>query len=160
MAHHPVSEPLPPNVNVKEAEARATLNETETALQYPELLIQPDLTSSTIYDHRSVGDPGMGMGIIDDNQLRHAQPVDPNTDPNPTGTEGLGEPDVEGGTLVRMDICSEPSVSVGAPSGAKFQVCEMGHRANLWVVLSTAKAERESRSPAFEEQCVFASSRE
>ncbi|KAF8506874.1 hypothetical protein F5888DRAFT_45373 [Russula emetica] len=118
MAHHLISEPPPPppNVNVREAEARSTLNESGTALQYPELLIQPDLTSSTIYDHRPVGDPGMGMGIIDDNQLRPAQPVDPNTDPKPTGMEGPRELDVEGGTLVRMDICSEPSVSIDAPS--------------------------------------------
>ena len=128
MAHHPVSEPLPPNVNVREAEARSTLNESDIALQYPELLIQPDLTSSTIYDHRSVGDPGLGMGIIDDNQPRPVQPDDPNMDSNPTGTEGLRELDVEGGRLVRMDICSEPSVSVDAP-GAKYQVCETGHRA-------------------------------
>lgn len=127
-AYHPISEPLPPNVNVREAETRSTLNESDTALQYPELLIQPDLTSSTINDHRSVGDPGTGMWIVDDNQLRPAQPGDLNTDPRPTGTEGPGELDVEGGALVRMDICSEPSVSVDAPSGAKFQVCEMGHR--------------------------------
>jgi hypothetical protein len=125
-AHHPISEPVPPNVNVREAEARSTLNESDTALQYPELLIQPDLTSSTINDLRSVGDPGMGMGIIDDDQLRPAQPGDPNTDSRPTGTEGPGE---LGGTLVRMDICSEPSVSLDAPSGAKFQVREMGHHA-------------------------------
>jgi hypothetical protein len=115
-------------VNVREAEARSTLNESDTALQYPELLTQPDLTSSTMYDHRLVGDPGTGLGIIDDNQLRPAQPGDPNTDPKPTGTEGPRELDVEG-TLGRMDICSEPSVSVDAPSGAKFQICEMGHRA-------------------------------
>ena len=129
MAHHPISEPQPPNVNVREAEAQSTLNENDTALQYPELLIQPDLTSSTIYDHRSIGDPGMGMGIIDDNQLRPAQSGDPNIDPKLTGTEGFRELDVEGGTLVRMDICSEPSVSVDAPLGATFQVCETGHRA-------------------------------
>jgi hypothetical protein len=128
MANHPISEPLPPNVDVREAEARSTLNESDTALQDPELLIQPDLISSTIYDHRSAGDPGMGMGIIDDSQLRPAQPGDPNTDPKPTRTEGPRELDAEGGTVVRMDICSELSVSVDAPSGAKFQVCEMGHR--------------------------------
>jgi hypothetical protein len=127
-AHHPISEPLPPDVNVREAEARSTLNESDTALQYSELLIQPDLTSSTMYDHRSIGDPGMIMRIIDDNQLRPAQPGDSNTDPKPTETEGSRELDVEG-ALVRMDICSEPSVSVDAPSGAKFRVCEMGLRA-------------------------------
>ena len=120
MAHHPISEPLPPSVNVREEEARSTLNESGTTLQCPELLIQPDVTSSTIYDHRSVGDPGMGLGIIDDNQLRPAQPGNPNTDPKLTGTEGPRELDVEGGTLVRMDICSERSVSVDAPPGAKF----------------------------------------
>jgi len=128
-AHHPISEPLPPNVNVREAEARSTLNERDTALQYTELLIQPDLTSSTIHGRRSVGRPVIGMGIIDDNQLRPAQPGDSNTDPKPIGTEGPIELDVEGGTLVRMDICSEPFVSVDAPSGEKVQVCEMGHRA-------------------------------
>jgi hypothetical protein len=127
MAHQPIPEPLP-SVNVREAEARSTLNESDTALQYSELLIQPDPTSSTIYDHRSVEDPGMGLGIIVDNQLRLAQPGDPNTDPKPTGTEGPGKPDVEEGTLVGMDICSEPSVSVDAPSGATFQVCQMGRR--------------------------------
>jgi hypothetical protein len=126
MAHHPISEPLPSNVNEREAEARSTLNESDAALQYPELFIQPDLTSSTIYDHRSVGDPGMGMRLIDDNQLRPVQPGDSNTDPKPTGTEDSRELDVEGGTLLRMDICSEP---VDAPSGTKFQVCVMGHRA-------------------------------
>ena len=119
-AHHPISEPQPPNVNVREAEARYALNESDTALQYPELLIQPDLTSSIIYDHRSVGDPGISMRIIDDNQLHPAQPDDSNTDPKPTGTEGSGELDVEGGTLLQMDICSEPSVSVDVPSGTKF----------------------------------------
>ena len=124
-AHHPISEPLP-DVDVTEAEARSTLNESETALQYPESFIQPDLTS-TIYDHRSVVDPE--MRIIDDNQLRPAQPGDSNTDPRPTGTEDPRELDVEGVTLVRMDICSELSVSVDAPSGAKFRVCETGHRA-------------------------------
>jgi len=128
MAHHPISEPLPSNVNVREAESRSTLNESDTALQYPELSIQPEVTSSTIYDHRSVGDPGMGMGVIDDNQPHPAQPGDPNTDPKPPGTGGPGELDVEGGTLVRMDLCSEPFVSIDAPSGAEFRVCEMGHR--------------------------------
>ena len=127
-AHHPISEPLPPDVNVREAEARSTLNESDTALQYPELLIQPDLTSSTMHDHLLVGDPGMGTRIIDDNQLRPAQPGDSNMYPKPTGTEGSRELDVEGDTLVRMDTCSEPSVSVDVPLGAKFQVCEMGHR--------------------------------
>ena len=127
MAHHPISEPLPPNVNVREAETGSTLNEGDIALQYPELLVQPDLTSSTIYDHHPVGDPGMVLGIINDNQLRPAQPGGPNTDPKPAGAEGPGELDVEGGALGRMDICSEPSVSVDAPSGAKCRVCEMGH---------------------------------
>jgi hypothetical protein len=120
MVHHPISEPLPPSVNVREEEARSTPNESDTTLQYPELLIQPDVTSSTIYDHRSVGDTGMSLGIIDDNQLRPAQPGNPNTDPKLTGTEGPRELAVEGGILVRMDICSERSVSVDAPPGAKF----------------------------------------
>ena len=122
MVHHPISEPQPLNVNVRETETRSTLDENDTALQYPELLIQPDLTSSTICDHGLVGDPGMGMGIIDDSQPRPAQSGDSNTDPMPTDTEGPREPDVEGGTLVRMNICSEPSVSVDVLSGAKFQV--------------------------------------
>lgn len=126
-AHHPISEPLPPNVNVREAEARSTLNENDTALQYSELLIQPDLTS-TIYDYRSVGDLGMGMGVVDDDQLRLAQPDNPDTDPKPTGRRGPRELDVEGDTLIQMDICSEPSVSTDAPSGARSQVYEMGHR--------------------------------
>ena len=117
MAHDPISGPPPPNVT--------TLDESDTTLQRPEILIQPDLTSSTIYDHCSVEDPGMGLGIIDDNQIRPAQP---NTDPKPTGTEDPREPYVEGGTLVRMDISPEPSISIDAASGAKFQVCEMGRR--------------------------------
>lgn len=118
IAHHPISEPLPPNVNLRE-EAR-TLNESDTALQYPESLIQPDLTSSTIYDHRLVDD---------DNQLRLAQPDDAHTNPKPTGIEGPRELGDEGGTLGRMEICPEPCVSVDTPSGTKSHVCEMELRA-------------------------------
>lgn len=120
MVHHPISEPQPLNVNMREAEARSTLDENDTALQYPELLVQPDHTSSTMCDHGLVGDSGMGMEIIDDNQLLPAQSGDLNTNPMLTDMESPRELDVEGGTVVRMDACSEPSLSVDVPSGAKF----------------------------------------
>jgi len=128
MVDHPMSEPLPPNVNIREAEARTTLDESDNAQQFPEPSIQPDLTTPTIHDYHLAEDPGMGMVIMDVNQPRPVQPGDPNTDPKQTGTESTRELDTVRGILVRMDTGSEHSVFVDAPSGAVFQVDETRHR--------------------------------
>jgi hypothetical protein len=121
---HPISEPPPPNVNLREAPP--ILNESNTALQRPERSMQPELTSSTMYTNHSLGGPGMGMEIMDVDQLGPAQPGDPNTDPKQTRTEGPKELDTEDGTLIRMDTPSEASVFVDAALGMGFRVGEFG----------------------------------
>src|SRR5260370_4414300 len=98
VAHHPISELPLPNVT----EAQSTLNESDTvtALQYSELSV-PDLTFSTIHNHNSVGELGMGMGSVGDNQLGPARPNEPNTDPSQMGADDLGEPYTE-----RANLCA------------------------------------------------------
>lgn len=117
---HPISEHLPPNVNLREA--RPTLNESDTALQRPERSMQNELTSSAMYNSHSLGGPGMGMEIMDANQLSPAQPGDPKTDPKPTRTEGPKELDTGDGSLIRMDTPSELFVFVDAASGMGFRI--------------------------------------
>ena len=123
VARHPISESLPPNVNAREAEVRSILNESDIALQHPEQSMQPELNSSTINDYHSLGGPGIGMEIMDDIQLSSALPGGPNTDPIQTRTEGNGELDTEGGTLIQMDTSPD---FVGTSSGMEFQISVFG----------------------------------
>jgi hypothetical protein len=135
-----LSDPLPPSVNAIEAEAQSTLNESDTALQHPERSMQPELISSTIQNDHSPEDLGMGMEIMDDNQVGPAQPPgDPNTDPKQTRAEGPGELDTLEGAPVRMDTSSGLYVFVNAASGMGIQVGKFG-TLRLTFVLSTAKA--------------------
>ena len=114
---HPISESLPPNVNLRES--RPTLNESDTALQRPERSMQTDeLTSSTMYNSHSLGGPGMGMEVMDVSQLSTAQPGDPKQ----MRTEGAKELDAEDGSLIRMDTPSELFVFVDAASGMGFRI--------------------------------------
>lgn len=108
-ARHPLSEPLPPEVNMGEPEARSTVNRSNNVLQQPRQSTQP----ATIHGYHSLGGPGMSMEIVDG----PAQSGIQNTDPEQTRTEGPGELDTEGGTLVRMDTSPD---FVDASLGMEF----------------------------------------
>jgi hypothetical protein len=110
---HPISEPLPPDVNAGEAEARSTVNGSDNVLQQPGQSMQP----ATIRGYRSLGGPGMNMEIVDDNRHSPAQSGGQNTDLEQTRTEGPGELDTGGGTLVRMDTSPD---FVDASLGMEF----------------------------------------
>ena len=113
VARRPVSGSLPPSA----------LNESDTALQHPNQSMQPELTPSTVHDYHSLGGPGIGMEIVDDNRLSSAQPGGPNTDPIQSRTEGHEGLETEGGTLVRMNTSPE---LVDTSSGMKFQISVFG----------------------------------